>query len=242
MAGDGAMTHEARTAEIAGGLVKARERIANAARQAGRDPMDVHLIVVTKTRSIEDIATLAALGARDLGENRHQEAETKAGLTSALSIRWHFIGQIQSNKAPRIARYADLVHAVDSVKVAHRLDRGAAEHERTIGCFIQINLDRESKRSGRGGVVGADVDRVADAIAASSALHLLGVMGVAPHPGDPRRAFSALAEAGRRLSAQHPGATAMSAGMSDDFEAAVELGATHVRIGALILGPRPPLG
>jgi pyridoxal phosphate enzyme (YggS family) len=236
------MSHAERTAQIAARLTVARERITAAALGAGRDPLDVHLVVVTKTRPIEDIAALAALGARDLGENRHQEAEAKAALTSELGIRWHFVGQIQSNKAARIAAYADVVHAVDSVKVAKRLDRGTGEHGRGLGCFVQVNLDRDAARSGRGGAVGDEVDRVADAVAAAPALRLLGVMGVAPYPGDPRMAFSALAETSHRLSAQHPDATAVSAGMSDDFEVAIGLGATHVRIGALVLGPRPPLG
>jgi PLP dependent protein len=235
------MSHPERAAEIAAGLTAARERIAAAALGAGRDPLEVHLVVVTKTRPVEDVATLAALGARDLGENRHQEAETKAAQTSELGIRWHFVGQIQSNKATRIAAYADVVHAIDSVKVAQRLDRGAAEHGRELGCFVQVNLDRDD-RPDRGGTVGAEVERVAEAVAAASTLRLLGVMGVAPYPGDPRQAFSALVESSRRLSAQHPGATAISAGMSDDFEVAIGLGATHVRIGALVLGPRPPLG
>jgi pyridoxal phosphate enzyme (YggS family) len=234
--------HERRSHQIAEALAATRTRIADAALRAGRDPADIHLVVVTKTRPVSDVAILASLGARDLGENRHQEAEQKAKATQALGLHWHFIGQIQSNKAARIARYAATVHGVDSAKTVRRLESGAADHGRSIGCFIQVSLDPPGEGTARGGVEAAGVGSLADLVSSAGALRLLGVMGVAPLYGDPRVAFDQLAGVSESLRADHPGATAISAGMSGDFEAAVEHGATHVRIGALILGERPPLG
>ncbi len=204
------------------------------------------LVVVTKTRPVRDIRILADLGVRDVGESRHQEAEPKVEDATGLDLRWHFVGQVQSNKAAAIARYADVVHSVQTGKVVDRLSSGAVECGRTIGCFIQVKLDDTDTpaqaRAVRGGVDLPEMMRVADAIWSAPPLSLLGVMGIAPLGADPRAAFELLAEHSRRLRAEHPGAAAISAGMSGDFEAAVEAGATHVRVGAVILGRRPPLG
>jgi pyridoxal phosphate enzyme (YggS family) len=236
------VNRDERTHEVASALSAVRTRVADAALDAGRDPADIHLIVVTKTRPLSDIAILASLGARDLGENRHQEAMEKAGATAELGLHWHFIGQIQSNKATKIAAYADTVHAVDSAKVVRRLDLGAGDRDRPLGCYLQVNLDPIRERRGRGGADASEISRLADLVASAEALRLRGVMGVAPLHGDPVAAFDELARVSRRLRRDHPEATAISAGMSGDFEAAIKCGATHVRIGALILGERPPLG
>ena len=154
-----------RRAELAANLDELHSEIAAAARSVGRDPSDVTLVVVTKTWPVSDIALLAELGVRDVGENRHQEAEEKAtalaDLAAEVGLRWHFIGQIQSNKAPRIAHYADVVHSVDSVRVAQRLNAGAHSADRTIDALIQVSLDPDPRSAGRGGVAPDDVADVA---------------------------------------------------------------------------------
>jgi PLP dependent protein len=232
---------DARRGELAASLAAVTERIQIAAGKASRDPEDVTLVVVTKTWPPSDLRLLYDLGVRDIGENRHQEAEDKAGELSDLDITWHFVGQVQSNKAPRIAGYADVVHSVDSVRVAHRLNAGAHTHERTLDCFVQASLDPADDRQRRGGVPPDDVDDVAAAIDSAGRLRLVGVMGIAPLGGDPTPAYQLLADVRRRLLETYPHATGMSAGMSSDFEAAIAAGATHVRVGSAVLGERPPL-
>ena len=231
-----------RRAVLAKGLDDVRRRIATAARATGREPDEITLVVVTKTWPTSDIRLLYDLGVRDIGENRHQEAETKAAELVDLPITWHFIGQVQSNKAARIASYADVVQSVDSVKVVHRLQKGAHDRGHVVDCLIQVSLDPAQQAAGRGGVSAAEIDGVAAAIEESGALRLKGVMGVAPLGEDPVPAYQKLVEIGRDLRAQHPSADLVSAGMSSDFEDAVKAGATHVRVGSAILGERAPLG
>ncbi|MGA1700862.1 MAG: YggS family pyridoxal phosphate-dependent enzyme, partial [Candidatus Nanopelagicales bacterium] len=219
---------------------------------AGRDPDDLTLIVVTKTWPSDDVRRLAGLGVRDVGENRDQEAAPKAEASGDLDLTWHFIGQLQTNKAKSVARYVDLVHSVDRPSLIAALDKGAANAGRRIGCLIEVDLTDSSAGSpgqseGRGGVHPDDVAALADAIAAADHLDLRGVMGVAPLDRDDQRAASAaafarLAQISADLRRAHPEATLMSAGMSEDLEEAVAAGATHLRVGSAVLGTRPPLG
>jgi PLP dependent protein len=237
------MSDVVRATEIADGLAAVESAIAEAARSAGRSRADIVLVVVTKTWPETDIRVLHRLGVRDVGENRHPEAEEKATALADLDLTWHFIGQIQSNKAPRIAAYSDVVHSVDSVRLAQRLNAGAHGRERVVDCFVQVNLDPDDGRArGRGGVAADEVAAVADAIEDAEALRLRGVMGIAPLGGDASAAYERLAAVSDRLRADHPGATAVSAGMTGDFVEAIKAGATHVRVGSAILGERPPLG
>lgn len=228
--------------ELAERLAEVRGRIAAAAESAGRDPADITLVVVTKTWPESDIRLLHELGVVDVGENRHPEAEDKAVALHDLGLRWHFIGQIQSNKAARIAGYADVVHSIDSTRLAHRLNAGAHSRGRVIDCLVQVNLDPEAARDGRGGVVADDLPAVLAAVDDAEALRLRGLMGVAPLGGDPVAAYARLAAIAADTRASHPAATWLSAGMSGDFEQAIQAGATHVRVGSLVLGQRPPLG
>ncbi|GAB7037851.1 MULTISPECIES: YggS family pyridoxal phosphate-dependent enzyme [Catenuloplanes] len=229
---------DARRDEIAGNLAAVRARIDAACAAAGRDPADVTLIAVTKTYPASDVAHLAALGVTDVGENRDQEAAPKAAAVTA-PVRWHYIGQLQRNKARSVARYADVVHSVDSERLVEALATAAGRQRDTpIEALVQVNLDGEPHR---GGAVGADVDRVADAIAARPELTLRGVMAVAPQDWEPAAAFARLAEVAARMRAAHPGADLVSAGMSGDLEAAIAHGATHVRVGGALLGMRAPL-
>jgi pyridoxal phosphate enzyme (YggS family) len=237
------MPDETRTAELRERLAEVDRTIAEAAASVGRSRGDVVLVVVTKTWPSSDVEALSELGVRDVGESRHQEAEAKALALADRGLTWHFIGQIQSNKAPRIAGYADVVHSVDSVRLAQRLNAGAHNRGRVVDCFVQVSLDPDQEHArGRGGVEAAEIDAVAAAIDDAEALRLRGVMGVAPLGGDPAAAYARLAAASARLRADHPHANAISAGMSADFVEAIKAGATHVRVGSAILGERPPLG
>lgn len=233
---------QARRAELLGNLARVRTRITTAAEAAGRDPGEITLVAVTKFFPAADVRHLATLGITDVGENRHQEAEAKSAACADLtSLRWHYIGGLQSNKAAAVARYADIVQSVDRAKLLPGLARGAADRGRELGVMVQVSLDQPGSvpDSLRAGVRPADTLRLADAIAAEPHLRLLGVMAVAPLGEDPSPAFERLAEVAARVRQQHPDARAISAGMSGDLEAAIRIGATHVRIGSAILGNRP---
>jgi len=236
------MADEARAETLRERLAVVDAQIAEAAASVGRAREDVMLVVVTKTWPQSDIRRLHGLGVHDIGESRHPEAETKALALDDLALTWHFIGQIQSNKAARIARYADVVHSVDSVRLAQRLNAGAHARERIVECFVQVSLDPVPERArGRGGVAVDEIEAVANAIDDAEALRLRGLMGVAPLGGDASAAYHRLAAASEELRALHPSASAVSAGMTADFVEAVRAGATHVRVGSAILGERPPL-
>jgi pyridoxal phosphate enzyme (YggS family) len=231
--------------EIAGNLATVHERIASACADAGRSPDEVTLTVVTKYFPASDVRLLAALGVTDVGENKHQEAEAKAAELRDLSLRWHFVGKLQSNKAAAVARYADVVESVDRTKLLKGLSAGAHQRGATLDCLVQVNLDPGAEMAagsgaGRGGAAPADVPALAEAVAAAEGLRLRGVMAVAPLGEDPRPAFERLARLADEVRRVDPSATWVSAGMSGDLEDAVRTGATHVRIGSAVLGPRPP--
>jgi PLP dependent protein len=226
--------------ELAERLAGVRTRVDRAAAEAGRSPDDVTLVVVTKTWPASDVRLLHDLGVRDFGENRSQEAAEKAAQVTDLPLTWHFVGQVQSNKALQVAAYASVVHSVSSARVAARLDAGAQRFDRWIDCLVQINLDPDGPGSGRGGVSPSAAEDVAGAVDSADRLRLVGVMGVAPLGADPVPAYQRLAALAAGLRQGHPSATKLSAGMSGDFEAAIAVGATHVRVGNAILGERPP--
>jgi pyridoxal phosphate enzyme (YggS family) len=228
-----------RSAELAANLRAVRSRISAACAAAGRDPADVTLIAVTKTWPERDVSLLGELGVTDFGENRDGEAAAKAAATAALAgIRWHFIGQVQTNKARSVARYADAVHSVDRPRLVTALSAGAREAGREVGALVQVDLGAPGEGEGRGGAAPSQVAELADAIAAAEGLRLLGVMAVAPLGMPPGPAFATLAEVSAALCASHPDATWISAGMSSDLEVAVGAGATHVRVGSGLLGNR----
>ncbi|MCW2525559.1 MAG: hypothetical protein JWM76_419 [Pseudonocardiales bacterium] len=227
---------EARRAELQLSLGEVQARLATACRAVGREPGEVTLIAVTKRFPVEDARTLFDLGVHDLGESRDQEAKGKA--LSLPEARWHFVGQLQTNKAKSVVRYAGAVHSVDRTELAQALDVAAGRIERDpLDVFLQISLDGDPAR---GGVASGDAPRLADAVAAGANLRLVGVMAVAPMDLDPGAAFARLREVSAGLRAGHPQASAISAGMSTDLEAAIANGATHVRVGTALLGPRAP--
>ncbi len=232
---------------LAAHLSEVRARIAAACVDAGRDPRTVTLVAVTKTYPASDVALLAELGVRDIGENRDQEAAPKAAAVAALGaeVRWHFVGQLQRNKCRSVVGYAHLVHSVDSVRLAAALGEAASRHRPDpLDVLVQVSIDGDLARGGAArGAATPDraIDAVADTIAGHDALRLAGVMAIAPLSWRPDDAFAYLEAEAQRLRASHPGATVVSAGMSEDLEAAIAHGATHVRIGTALLGKRASL-
>ncbi|MGN9775646.1 YggS family pyridoxal phosphate-dependent enzyme [Micromonospora sp. H33] len=236
-----------RRAELAAGLARVRSRIADACAAAGRDRGEVTMIAVTKTYPAGDVVALVGLGVTDVGENRDQEASGKAAEVAAAGAtpRWHFIGQLQRNKAKSVVRYADVVQSVDSVRLARALDAAsAAGRDRPLDVLIQVSIDGDAARGGAlpgSADPDAGLDPVAEAVVGADGLRLGGLMAVAPLGWEPERAFARLAEVAAAFRAHHPEATVLSAGMSGDLEMAIRYGATHVRVGSALLGMRSTL-
>jgi pyridoxal phosphate enzyme (YggS family) len=229
-----------RRAELAANLAAVQARIAVACAAAGRDVSEITLIAVTKTWPAADAAALADLGLADLGENRDQEAAPKAAVVAKATsapVTWHFIGQLQTNKAPSVVTYASVVHSVDRARLVRALGAAARAADRAgeLRCLVQVSLDGDPAR---GGVPVGEMPQVAAAIEAEPGLALGGLMAVAPLGVPPETAFAALPGISAALRAINQRATIVSAGMSGDLEAAVQNGATHLRIGTALLGNR----
>jgi len=227
-----------RRAELEANLTAVQERIDAACAAADRPREEVELIVVTKFFPRSDLDLLADIGVRDIGENREQEASAKlADGGTPPGVRTHFIGQLQSKKAGAVARWADVVHSVDRIKLVGGLARGAERSGRELTVLLQVDLE-EGAHGQRGGASPQDLPALADAVAGSP-LRLGGIMAVAPLGADPDPAFARLERISHELREAHPEATWISAGMSADLESAVRHGATHLRVGTAILGTRP---
>ncbi|MFH8515993.1 YggS family pyridoxal phosphate-dependent enzyme [Streptomyces gelaticus] len=236
-----------RKAQLAENLARVEERIASACAAAGRAREEVTLIVVTKTYPASDVRILHELGVRHVAENRDQDAAPKAAECADLSLTWHFVGQLQTNKVRSVAGYADVVQSVDRARLVTALSAAAVREGRELGCLIQVALDAESgERGDRGGVAPDGIEELAAAVESAPGLRLGGLMTVAPlagpYAGRQRAAFDRLMEFSSRLRGNHPAANMVSAGMSADLEDAVAAGATHVRVGTAVLGVRPGLG
>ena len=217
-----------------------RARIAAAARAVGRDPDSVALLAVSKTWPADDVRALAALGQQDFGENRAQELMGKAAELAGVDLRWHFIGQLQRNKAAAVARLGAVVHSVDREALVGVLGRVGEETGDPVEVYVQVDLGGpEGELAARGGARPDDVPALAEAVARRSGVRLLGLMAVAPRGEEPAAAFARLADLSARLRADHPDAVGISAGMSGDLEAAVAAGSTLVRVGTAIFGDRP---
>ncbi len=252
-----------RRTELAEALTRVRERIATACRAAGRAPTEVTLIAVTKTFPASDVALLAELGVRDVGENRDDEARDKATRLRVPDLHWHFVGKLQRNKCRSVATYADVVHSVDRPELVEALARVSQDVRRSrLGVLIQVNLDAacratdpDHKRTAdrtshvdhsvsldptrrRGGVAPDEAVELLRLIARHPSLMLHGVMGIAPESGEPSAAFSQLREVSERLIRLDCTARWISAGMSGDLVPAIAAGATHVRVGSALLGIR----
>jgi len=231
------VTDPGRREELALRLADVRGRMAKACEAAGRDVSELTLIAVTKTRPASDVRLLAGLGVADVGENRDAEAAPKAAECAGLDLTWHFVGQLQTNKAASVVRYASVVHSVDRLRLVRALGRAARGAERVVECLVEVSLDGDPAR---GGAAAGDVPALAEALAAEEGLVLGGVMAIAPLSMEPADAFARLLASAAAVRGIRPGATMISAGMSGDLEAAVEVGATHLRIGTALLGDRGP--
>ncbi|WP_330340600.1 YggS family pyridoxal phosphate-dependent enzyme [Streptomyces sp. NBC_00557] len=236
-----------RKTQLAANLAKVEERITAACVAAGRKREEVTLIVVTKTYPASDVRILSELGVRHVAENRDQDAAPKAAACSDLPLKWHFVGQLQTNKVRSVVGYADVVQSVDRARLVTALSKEAVRAGREIGCLIQVALDAgESGRGERGGVAPDGIEELADLVGRAPGLRLDGLMTVAPltgeYAGRERAAFERLMDLSTDLRRAHPAATMVSAGMSADLEQAVAAGATHVRVGTAVLGVRPRLG
>jgi pyridoxal phosphate enzyme (YggS family) len=234
------VTDPGRREELALRLAEVRSRIAKACEAAGREASEVTLVAVTKTRPASDVRLLSELGVTDIGENRDAEAAPKAAECAGLGLEnltWHFIGQLQTNKCASVVRYASVVHSVDRQRLIGALGKAARRAGRVIECLVEVSLDGDPAR---GGAVAGEVPALAEALAAEEGLVLGGVMAVAPLSMPPADAFARLRVSAAAVRGVRPGATVISAGMSGDLEAAVEAGATHLRIGTALLGDRGP--
>lgn len=223
-----------RRSEIASALQSIETRVESAARLSGRSRKDISLIVVTKTYPESDVAILLDLGVVDFGENRESEGREKS---SVVSGRWHFQGEVQSNKIGSIARWADVVHSLDNPKHISKFD-SAVEEGKVLSVFLQVSLDHHTGGTTRGGASPQDLDPLAELALSSPHLNLLGLMAVAPLDENPSMAFHRLSEIHADFRSKFPSAPYLSAGMSGDFEEAIAYGATHIRIGSSILGVR----
>ena len=231
------MRSSSRRDELTARLAEVRHRIAKACEAAGRDIGDITLIAVTKTRPASDVRLLSELGLADVGENRDAEAAPKAAQCSDLELTWHFIGQLQTNKCASVVRYASVVHSVDRLRLVRALGQAARRADRVIEGLIEVSLDGDPAR---GGTPAGQVPALAEALAAEPGLVLGGVMAIAPLGMVAAEAFARLLDSAAAVRAVRPSATVISAGMTGDFEAAVEAGATHLRIGTALLGDRGP--
>lgn len=226
---------------IAERVVGVRARIAAAAERSGRDPAGIRLIAVTKTVAPSGIAEAAAAGITDIGENRVQEARLKHS-TSPRGLHWHLIGHLQSNKAALASQLFDTIHSIDSVRIGEALSRHRGPDRGPLVGLVEVDLTGGARRTGSSAEA---VEEVAASVSRAARLRLAGLMTMAPF-GDPegaRECFRRLRELRDRLSAHLAlDLPELSMGMSDDFEIAVEEGATMVRVGRAIFGEREPPG
>jgi len=219
--------------DIQANLDRVGERIARAAERAGRRADDVRLVGVSKTVDVERIRAAVAAGLRALGENRVQEAKEKIAALGR-PVPWHLIGHLQTNKVRDALELFDLIHSLDRLELARECDRRARQRGRAVETLVQVNVGGEASK---GGFEPDEVGAALEAIAALDHVHVRGLMTIPPaveRPEDARPWFRALAAFGKRH-----GLVELSMGMSADFEVAIEEGATIVRVGTAIFGPRP---
>ncbi|WP_307852604.1 YggS family pyridoxal phosphate-dependent enzyme [Glaciihabitans sp. dw_435] len=220
---------------VADRLAEVRLGVADAAARAVRSADDITTIVVTKFHPASLVRELHALGVRDFGESRHQEASVKAADLADLDPTWHFVGQLQSKKARAVREYARVLHSVDRESLVDAL----ASEKDLVDVFIQLNLTDDPAR---GGVAPDALESFADRVLGTSGVRLRGLMAVAPLGAEPRAAFADVRRASERLRTLAPDAVALSMGMSADYADAILEGATHLRIGTAITGNRPNPG
>jgi pyridoxal phosphate enzyme (YggS family) len=209
-----------RSAELAANLAQVKSRISSP---------DVTLIVVTKTYPLSDVEILRECGVENFGENRSDEGLAKA---KAVRAHWHYQGEIQSRKIKEIVQWANCIHSLDDLRHAEKISASVTS---PIDVFVQLSLDGDPVR---GGVILDELLRLGSAVAQLPRINLLGMMCVPPVSEEPEKSFAKIAQAHQRFITELPQAAALSAGMSGDFEIAIAHGATHIRVGSSILGPR----
>jgi pyridoxal phosphate enzyme (YggS family) len=220
-------------------LFRVRSHINNAAIAAGRDPTHITIVAVSKAQPLEAIRAVRALGVTDFGENYPQEAVRKIDALGDPALHWHFIGHVQANKTRLIAERFAWVHSIDRLQIARRLSAQRPFHAPPLNVCVQVKLADEPDKSG---VPPADVKALADQVAVLDRLRLRGLMCLPPGSDDraqQRRWFAQLRELRSTLNEQGHALDVLSMGMSGDYEAAVQEGATHLRIGTAIFGARP---
>ncbi len=197
------------------------------------------LIVVTKNHPAQLVADLIDLGCTDVGENRDQEAAAKFDETNLLRpnnhLNWHFIGQLQTNKVKSVLRYAKAIHSIDRPSLVQELAKQLEKQEREVEGFIELNLTGDP---GRGGVLPENLDQLVEQVLSVPRIKLKGLMAVAGLNENPRTEFEKVLRAQKALLALAPFAHGLSMGMSEDYPVALEMGATHIRVGSKITGPR----
>lgn len=213
------------------------EEIDAACREAGRNRAEIHLVTVTKTQPPERIREAYACGVRAVGENRVRELLAKKAALRDLDLEWHLIGHLQTNKVKAVLPHVALLHSLDRIELAERIERFAVD---PVSALLQVNITGEDSKSG---VAPQDAPALLDGVRACPHIRLHGLMTIGRLGGTPaenRRTFSALRELRDRLRLRHRDLAlpALSMGMSDDFREAVLEGATHLRVGTRILGPR----
>ena len=226
--------------KIAGNLADVRGRIAAAELAAKRPPGSVRLLGVAKGQPAESVRAAAAAGLADVGENYLQEALPRIEALADLGLTWHFIGQLQANKTRPVAERFDWVHTVDRLRIAERLSAQRPFHAPALNVCVQVNLAAEASK---GGVAPVGLPELCRAVARLPRLRLRGLMCVPPaepEPGSQRRWFAQLRTLADGLSGEIPDLDTLSMGMSDDLESAIAEGATLVRVGTALFGPRPP--
>ena len=227
------------TARLAETLPRVRDRIAEAVQAAGRSDASVRLIAVTKAHPLEAVEAALQVGLSDLGENRVEELQDKVGMLGRGAATWHMIGHLQSRKARQALDLSDLIHSVDSAKLAERLARMAHEEGRVVRVLAQVNSSGEAAKS------GFELSRAVDDVlrlAGLPGLKIDGLMTMAPFGADEAvltRAFGGLREIHEQLRAQDERiGPELSMGMTNDLEIAIREGSTMVRIGTALFGPR----
>jgi len=217
-----------------------RQQIQLAAQNAGRDEASVALLAVSKTRSAHEIRDLYQLGQRQFGENYIQEALEKISVLSDLPLCWHFIGPIQSNKSRAIAEQFDWVHSVDRFKIAKRLSEQRPTHLPALNICMQVNISREASKSG---CLPEAAEALLNQISELPHIVIRGLMAIpaaTDNIAEQRHALASMKQLFSKLKTTHPSLDTLSMGMSNDMEIAIQEGATMVRIGTALFGPRNP--
>jgi len=220
-------------------IAELRDRIASACSRAGRDPGDIRLVAVAKRHPSPSIRDALAAGVSDIGESYAQELTQKTEELGDVTVRWHFIGRLQRNKVKLVVGVADLIHAVDSVRLLEAIDKRASELGVCQDVLMAVSLAGEEQKTG---VVAGALPELLSVARTATSVRVLGLMTMPPlhsEPEDNRRVFAGLRELRDRVARPECPLSVLSMGMTGDFEAAIEEGATHVRVGTAIFGPRP---